>query len=333
MKRTALLLMIACMGFMHAPGAATAACQGKFINPIEDINWKAMFPLTIAGIKVSLGDLPDTPGGTTLPVCFCPIPMPPFIRIGLPIGFWEPTRLAEVVREPMCFPSLGGLSLGGSMGFLPHGSRKANEDGNKESFYHVHWLANPMVFLMSVIADTACLQKESFDVLYVTELDPMWADDELSAILNPEALLFGNAIAQAACAADCAAATAGLPLDPLFWCAGCQGGIYPFTGTVTDHVGGVMASLLLVERFQAKMHREGLAVNSSSKNSECIPFPDFIIKKSQYRIQMVRPIRQTKIPALPFGRTEAIISSGKEFPVAGEDFVYQVWRKRGCCAF
>jgi conjugal transfer pilus assembly protein TraU len=93
-----------------------------------------------------------------------------------------------------------------------------------------------------------------------------------------------------------------------------------------------MASVLLVERFQAKMHREGLAVNSSSKASQCVPFPDFIIKKSQYRIQMVRPIRQTKIPALPFGRTEAIIAPGKEFPVKGEDFVYQIWRKRGCCA-
>jgi len=332
-KNVAFLLLFAGMGLLPVPGTARAACSGRFINPVTDINWKAMFPLTIAGIKVSLGGLPDTPGGGGLPICFCPIPSPPFVRIGLPIGFWEPVRLAEVVREPMCFPSLGGLSLGGALGFvMPHGSRKVDKDGGKASFYHVHWMANPVLFILNIITDVACLQKESFDILYVTELDPLWSDDELSVILNPEALLFGNPVAQAACAADCAAATAGLPLDPLFWCAGCQGGLYPFTGTVTDHVGGVMASVLLVERFQAKMHREGLAVNSSSRNSMCIPFPDFIIKKSQYRIQMVRPIRQTKIPALPFGRTEAVIAPGKEFPVKGEDFVYQVWRKRGCCA-
>ena len=100
-----------------------------------------------------------------------------------------------------------------------------------------------------------------------------------------------------------------------------------------DHVGGVMASILLIERFLAKMHREGLAVNSSDPSSKCIPMPALIIKKSQYRIQMVKPIRQTKLPSLPFGRTDSLISSGKEFPIKGEDFVYQIWRKRECCAF
>jgi len=310
-----------------------AGCSGKFINPITDINWKSMFPLTVAGVKVSLGPLPDTAGGGGLPICFCPMTIPPYIRIGVPTGFWEPTRLAEVVRQPMCFPVLGGLTLGNAGLVMPAGSRENQDGGARTSFYQVHWMLNPMLSILNLITDAACLQKGSFDVLYITEFDPMWADDELSLIINPEAALFGNIIAQAACAVDCVAATAGLPLDPLFWCAGCQGSLYPFTGTVTDHVGGVMASILLVERFMAKMHREGLAVNSSDVASQCIPFPALIIKKSQYRIQMVRPIRQTVIPALPFGRTETIISSGKEFPVKGEDFVYQIWRKRQCCAF
>ena len=34
-------------------------------------------------------------------------------------------------------------------------------------------------------------------------------DDELTLILNPEAVLFANPVAVAACAADCVAATAG----------------------------------------------------------------------------------------------------------------------------
>jgi len=312
---------------------AHAACEGRFINPITDINWKSMFPLTIAGVKVSLGPLPDTTGGGGLPICFCPITVPPFIRVGVPTGFWEPTRLAEVVRTPMCFPSLGGASFSVGGITMPNGSRSIKSDSGKASFYNVHWMLNPMLAILNVIANAGCLTKGSFDVLYITEFDPMWSDDELSMIINPEAVLFGNSVAQAACAADCVAATAGLPLDPLFWCAGCQGSLYPFSGTVSDHVGGVMASILLTERFMAKMHREGLAVNSSDPASQCIPFPALIIKKSQYRIQMVRPIRQTVIPALPFGRTDTIISSGKEFPIKGEDFVYQIWRKRQCCAF
>ena len=40
-----------------------------------------------------------------------------------------------------------------------------------------------------------------FDIAYLTELDPTWRDDELGFILN-QAILFGNLIAQAACAAD-----------------------------------------------------------------------------------------------------------------------------------
>ena len=38
----------------------------------------------------------------------------------------------------------------------------------------------------------------SFDLVYLTEVDPLWADDELTAILNPEAVLFANAPAKAA---------------------------------------------------------------------------------------------------------------------------------------
>jgi conjugal transfer pilus assembly protein TraU len=68
-------------------------------------------------------------------------------------------------------------------------------------------------------------------------------------------VLFANPLAQISCAADCAAASAGLPLDSLFWCGGCQGSLYPFTGTVANHSGGVQASLLLSERMIAKLHR------------------------------------------------------------------------------
>jgi conjugal transfer pilus assembly protein TraU len=74
------------------------------------------------------------------------------------------------------------------------------------------------------------MQTGDMDIAYLSEVDPMWNDSTLSMIINPEAALFGNLIAQAACAADAAASSAGLPLSPLFWCAGAQGSMYPFTG-------------------------------------------------------------------------------------------------------
>ncbi|KJV55349.1 TraU family protein [Orientia tsutsugamushi] len=44
-------------------------------------------------------------------ICLClkqgiPIPVP-----GIPVGFWEPVRLVDVTKSPMCMVSLGGLSL------------------------------------------------------------------------------------------------------------------------------------------------------------------------------------------------------------------------------
>src|SRR3546814_16225818 len=76
---------------------------------------------------------------------------------------------------------------------------------------------------MEILTDMACLEQSSFDIAYVTEIDPLWQDDTLTALINPEVALFANPLAQTACAADCGAATGKLPLAPPFWCAGCPG--------------------------------------------------------------------------------------------------------------
>ncbi|WP_411028686.1 TraU family protein, partial [Salmonella sp. s60093] len=90
-----------------------------------------------------------------------------------------------------------------------------------------------------------------------------WNDDELTMLLNPETFLFGNPVAQAACAGDCVLSSAGFGSNALFWCAGCQGSIDPFNGRVQAHVSHVQASSLLVQRMTAKLHREGLMWGTS----------------------------------------------------------------------
>jgi conjugal transfer pilus assembly protein TraU len=170
----------------------------------------------------------------------------------------------------------------------------------------------------------------SIDLAYLTELDPLWNDDEKSFILNPEAVLFGNILAQAACAADCVAASSNLPLNELFWCSGCQGGLYPFTGSLNDHSGGVQASLLIAGRFMAKLHREFLLWGTYGREGWCSKYPMPIIKKCQYRFQMTYPI-PTAQNCYPMGHTEAFWQGGKEFPYQGSDFGYLVWRRRECC--
>ncbi len=316
--------------FFSLSGEANASlCSGRFVNPITDICWSCLFPITIGPVKVSGGHREDTPNSHRIP-CECPR----FPYWGIPVGFWEPARLVDVTRVPFCMVNMGGIKLGNSMvGYGIHSD--SGERRTQNSFYQVHWYLYPVVYWLELIVDFLCLERASFDVAYITELDPLWNADELSFILNPEAVLFGNPIAQAACSADCAAATAGFPLDILFWCGGCQGSLYPFTGNNAAHNGGVQGSLLMVQRMMAKLHRELLLSGTSgTTNFEiCDKYPLPIIKKTQYKTQMTYPIPTTKGPMAcnPLGRTEVIWGSGREFPYKGEDFGYLIWRKRNCC--
>jgi conjugal transfer pilus assembly protein TraU len=210
-----------------------ATCKGKFANPITDICWSCMFPLRIAGITLASLDQEDTPNPGGNPACFCGNPP----KLGLKVSFWEPVRRVDVVRKPFCMVSLGGVDI--DPGFdAPVASRYRRDGQDQSSFYQVHWYVDPIIYYLQAVLDNSCLEQQGFDVAYLTELDPLWKDDELTRLLNPDVYLFGNLPARAACAADCVTATAGFPNNTFFWCAGCQGNLYPLNGNVQAHVGG-----------------------------------------------------------------------------------------------
>jgi conjugal transfer pilus assembly protein TraU len=310
---------------------ADKLCHGAFVNPITDVCWSCLFPISIGSINVVSSSVSDTKNPSS-PVCACGAPFP---RVGISTGFWEPMALVDVTRHPFCMVNLGGMQLdmGSSYGT---GNTETAYGNDNNSFYYVHWYKFPLLFWLNIITDWVCVQGGDFDIAYLTELDPTWRDDELGFILNPEAILFANPIAQVACAADSMAASIHLPLDALFWCAGSQGSMYPLTGHVQEHVGGVQASTLLTERMAYKLHRPPfLLLDSVSENSPalCYEYPLPIIPKSRYRYQMVNPIPTVGSGGChPFGATTAIWGAGHEYPVTGEDFGYLVWRKRSCCA-
>ena len=337
--RTRLLAMVVAMllviGMLLSPAHAAvptggATCHGRFANPITDICWNCLFPLTIGGIGIVSDGQPDI-GNPSSPICYCNNPP----RLGISIGFWEPARMVDVTRTPFCMVGLGGLSLDPGIG-APRGAQVGHDSQTRNSFYQVHWYANPILAWLEVLLDFPCLEQGSLDLAYLTEVDPLWSDDELSAILNPEAVLFANPVAKAACAADCVAASAGFPVASLFWCAGCQGSIYPMTGHVTTHIGGVQASVLLTQRMTAKMHRQLTTFATAGSRGLCGAYPLPIFDKTHYKLQMTYPVPATAKVAgqccQPYGRTTMIWGSGKSFPVSGEDFSYQIFRKRNCCA-
>lgn len=325
---------------IFAPVNGYGSCKGRFVNPITDICWSCLMPISIGNFRIGDGSSPkkrdtDNPG---FPLCICTknnIPIP-----GVAIGFWEPVRLVDVTRTPYCMTSLGGMSVGSDNEKISSHKTSSNSHTTSYSFYHLHYYVYPLIYWLELLTDFACLEKASFDVAYMSEFDPTWNDPKLQALLNPEAILFGNILAQSVCAFDCAASTISKPLDGLFWCAGCLGNLYPFSGANADHIGGVQNSSLLTVRIIAKMHRLGLAEETSTSDASingrlCRKSKALKIKKSQYKMQMVYPIPSTQgdTACWPLGLSDMIYSSGKEFPYDGEDWGYLIWRKRNCCLF
>ena len=331
----ALCFVFALSSFASLPAKAGGGCGAMpFINPITDICWSCVFPIYIGAMPVATMGQVDSgaSNGYPTPVCICPKATIPYFRVGIGVTFWEPARIAEAVREPWCSPMLGGISLGSASAAVvgQGGNRNTQENAESVSFYNVHWFVYPVMYWFNMMISENCVQSEQFDVAFMTELDPMWNNDEVTFVLNPEAVLFNNPIAQAACAADCVAASLWNPLDILFWCLGCQVGLHPLTGTVKPHEGGLASSTVAIQRLHAILHRTFLTMNVSTPASMCLPLPAPIMQKSWYKTQLIRPIPIT-YAAHPYGMTTNVWNMGKEFPLKGEDFAYMIWRRRVCC--
>ncbi|MER1647097.1 conjugal transfer pilus assembly protein TraU [Enterobacter hormaechei] len=307
--------------------AADAACEGRFVNPITDICWRCMFPLSLGSTKVTGGDLPDTsnPGS---PIQFCPMPPPVFQRVGLAIGYWEPMAMTDVARSPGCMVNLGGFTV--NLGKMGMGTAKKDDKQVNGAFYHVHWYKYPLTYWLNIITSLGCLQGGDLDIGYLSEIDPTWGDSALTSILNPEAVIFANPIAQGACAADAIASAVNKPLDPLFWCAGSQGSMYPFNGWVSNESSPLQSSVLVSERMAFKLHRQGQIMESVGEDKKvCFEYPSPIIPKTRWRYQMVNMYPDVA-QCHPFGRTVMRWETGRNPPNTKKNYGYLLWRKRNC---
>jgi len=335
MIRALALPALAALGLLAAAPVAEAqtatTCHGHFPNPLTDVCWDCFFPLSIGAADLWPSQYPDPPN-PSLPVCLCGL------RPGLSFGFWEPVRLIDVTTKPFCFPNLGGITLNLGL-YLGTGhmtySHQTGGSGQMSAHYQAHYYIYPLFYLLELLGDFICFEQASFDLAYMTELDPTWADDTLAAEVYPETALFDFPLAQAACAADCVAATMGLPLDPLFWCDGCNGSMYPMTGHVGNNTTVDQSMRLVAERMLFKMHRTALAWGTMGSQGLCGKYIMPILQKSQYRLQMVNPDAATsgRYACEPPGGSTVVQATSHVYPVVGEDVGYLLWRKRNCCAF
>lgn len=330
-NRLGLILMLLGTLLSSSIAQAKATCSGHFINPISDICWSCMFPMTVGSVPVIPSNYPDT-SNPSMPISYCPKPPPIYMQVGLNIGYWEPYALTDVTRVPYCMVNMGTELSGANMQRIG-GRTTARESGSSDGgFYHAHWYKYPIIYWLQLMQSTACMATDAFDVAYLTELDPLWDDDELSFILNPEAILFGNPIAQLACVPEAIATTTNsvLPFDALFWCLGSQGSAYPLTGNTNYRDTPVQAGTLIMERLNYKLHRQGIVWETSGEDGAiCYQYPTPILPKSRYRYQMSAPIPDAGW-CHPYTTTTAIWEMGHDNPTTGDNFGYVQWRKRNC---
>lgn len=305
--------------------AAANAGDGQWVNPISDVCWKCLFPMSLGSIKLASGPQPDTSNPAS-PIQICSYGV--LYRIGLAIGYWEPTAMTDVTREPGVMVNMGGFKI--NLGRTGTGTAGQSDRPAAGAFYHVHWYKYPLISWLNIMTSIGCFQGGDMDIAYLSEVDPLWNDSTLSMILNPEAALFGNLVAQAACAADAVSSTAGLPLSPLFWCAGSQGSMYPFTGYTSGEFSPLESSLLVSERMAFKLHREGLVMNTVGADyAVCYEYPSPIVPKERWRYQMVNMYPETS-NCHPFGASTQTWGTPHNSPQSKKNFGYLLWRKRNC---
>ena len=124
-----------------------------------------------------------------------------------------------------------------------------------------------------------------------------------------------------------------LPLDFLFWCAGSHGSIYPFTGSAGRENSPLDQAVLLTERMNFKLHRQGIVQDSIGENSAvCYQYPSPIVPKERYRYQLINPIPDAN-NCHPYGRSVMRWQIGKDTPTSSKNYGYLVWKKRNCVMF
>ncbi len=325
--------------YVNSTFADSRVCKSSFINFVNDIRWEGIFPITIAGVKVKgIGKKgePASEGLETDPAehkrILCSCKRGNKWIFGLTVTYWEPARIIETTKVPWCFPTLG-ISMSGSnkiKNWKNPGSKSSGKSNTSQASYNVHYYIFNVFDILDIFVDVPCVPHEGFDLAYLSEIDPTWNNDVMSFVLDPEAILFGNPIAQLACAADSAAATVSYPIDTLFWCVGAWGSSYPMAGyTMTGNE--LKASAELAARTIARNARVGILWDPAINYCGAQITPIWV--KSHYKMHLVKPKQG---PIVPIGRASMLWETNKNPPTgtrssSPDNFSWLIFRWVKCC--
>lgn len=287
------------------PFSTWAAKSGDSFNIASDVHWDEI-ELRFEGI------------------CICPRPPPIYYEEGEIWEYWEPF-LVEGTVSMANYSAYQGKQTGSSLIDELGGKNKSSDSvdiANESTFAQGHAYLFPMMYGF-------CKHKDYG--MWWSEYDSMWQNDELSAVITPEAALYANKAMQMACMADAAAVNLGYPLDFMPWCIGSSGSAYPMTGHV-DNDNIVQANNAVASRLLYKLNRLFMICDPADNLCGCNYTPVWI--KSHYKMHVVRP--DDRSPAYPVGKAAKFYDSGLNVPYQGakgsnDEFLWVVYRKQRCC--
>ncbi len=311
----------------------TKLISGKLIKAMC---WECMFPIIVSGLKLSLGgsddELPD--GRSHQYACLCHdkngVPYPGALFSG-----WDPVKVVEFVRKPGCLAVFNGMKMGN---MSPVGYANLDtfevEDERGSTTSHYHFYSFPLKIVLNMMQNAQQCTKDFYfdiDVLFLSEVDPTWNNDEIAFFTNPEAALVNNPVASVACIPDAISATLmKKPIQSLFWCAGSWGNMYPLTGSMTGDASSIESSSLSLARVLYALHRRGMMMITMGDDALCKGVYTPHMPKTQYKFSMMWPVPENHSSHVT---GEAVIrwGTGRSIPVTGEDFIYMVFSWNDCC--
>ncbi len=313
-----------CAGLLAGP--VFAACTNKsFLDPITDIDWDCIFPMSIAGIPIDMGEHPPDDTDNEF-YCYCSDRY--LAGYGFPIQYWEPALIVDTVADAWCFPAIGAdmssdtdKNLSGSL------NTSIGQGDANHAFQQYHIYDYPVWSILGMFLDDSCMESSAaFDIAMVSEIRPDWSDDFTAMAIYPETALMGNEAAVLACIADAVATTVQEPIDALYWCMGAWGLTYPMTGNITskDYVeanAGIAARALYVNS------RDLLLEDRAADKCESLYLPIWI--KSHWRLQEVRPMVDDHCHVI--GEPGLLWDWAKDPPGFSDNFSWVVFRKVDCC--
>lgn len=319
-------------GFGDLGEGSSPTCHGSVFVPPTDANWNNMFPITVAGTPISvmpgsndLADAQDQQQG----VCMCDVlglPLP-----GIIISFWEPLYIAEVVDEPGCLTTMGGVDTK----LLPRRKASArklpsSDRTNPRNHMFVHWYNYPVLAVTGIGSHLKCASTGSINIGSLTEVDPFWLNEAWTNAAYPEGLMFSSLPMILACIPDAIASNANRPIDQLTWCQGATS-VYPMYGFSESYKNELDGNLEILGKFMQKKHRHAELLKTTGSKALCGGSYVPNVVRSQYRLDPIQPGRTNKTAMLGkdaqlWGYAPHIMNDVRRM-----DTAFLVWVARNCC--